>query len=127
MPLGRSGMAPDSSLCPTGLPRMLKILFPALPRPAFSMFVTTMRAVLLELACSVELLVGTFAELALDSGVTPEEDLGVTVEDDCGVALEDSGSAGQFPPMQNASVSPGVPMSVILSPVLEPLYQRMAG
>ena len=42
------------------------------------------------------------------------------------VELEDSGS-GQFPPMQNVSVSPGVPMSVIFSPVLEPLYQRMAG
>ena len=42
------------------------------------------------------------------------------------VELDDS-CAGQFPPMQNVSVSPGVPMSVIFSPVLEPLYQRMAG
>lgn len=38
----------------------------------------------------------------------------------------DEGSV-QFSPMQNVRVSPGVPMSVILSPVLEPLYQVMAG
>ena len=42
------------------------------------------------------------------------------------VELEDSGS-GQFSPMQNVSVSPGVPMSVILSPVFVPLYQVIAG
>ena len=42
------------------------------------------------------------------------------------VELDDS-CAGQFPPMQNVSVSPGVPMSVILSPVFAPLYQVIAG
>ena len=47
---------------------------------------------------------------------------------DFGTADElDDSSVVQFPPMQNVSVSLGVPMSVILSPVLEPLYQRMAG
>ena len=38
----------------------------------------------------------------------------------------DEGSE-QFSPMQNVSDSPGVPMSVILRPVLVPLYQRIAG
>ena len=42
------------------------------------------------------------------------------------IELEDSGS-GQFSPMQNVSVSPDVPMSVILSPVFAPLYQVIAG
>ena len=41
--------------------------------------------------------------------------------------LEDDSAAVQFSPMQNVSVSPGVPMSVIFSPVLEPLYQVMVG
>ena len=43
-----------------------------------------------------------------------------------GALDEDSVSAGQFPPMQNVSVSLGVPMSVILSPVLEPLRVRFS-
>ena len=61
-------------------------------------------------------------------GALDELDFGTVDELEVFGALEeDSVSAGQFPPMQNVSVSLGVPMSVILSPVLEPLYQRMAG
>ena len=121
-------MAPVDVRLPTGWPRTLKILLSGFPCPAFSMFEMMMRAVLLELACSMELLVDTLVELELDCGVTPEEDFGVTLEEDCGAALEDGSSAGvQFSPMQNESVSPGVPISVSFSPVLAPLYQRIAG
>ena len=47
---------------------------------------------------------------------------------DFGTADElDDSCAVQFPLMQNVSVSPGVPMSVIFNPDLDPLYQWIAG
>ena len=101
MPLGRLlGMSPDSSLCPTGLPRTLKILLLGLPCPAFSMFEMTMRAVLLEL-----LEISGALELDVVSGATE-------LDENCSGSLDEleTGSE-QFSPMQNVSVSPGVPMS----------------
>ena len=80
------------------------------------MFEMTMRAVLLEL-----LEISGALELDDVSGATE-------LDENCSGSLDEleTGSE-QFSPMQNVSVSPGVPMSVILSPVLEPLYQRIAG
>ena len=59
----------------------------------------------------------------LDFGTADELD---ALEEFCALD-EDSVLAGQFPPMQNVSVSPGVPMSVIFNPDLDPLYQWIAG
>ena len=110
MPLGRSGRAPVDVRLPTGWPRTLKIAFPGLPSRAFSIFEMIAVVALLELAgfCAFDELVG-FGEL---------EEI---------AWLEDDSTAEQFSPMQNVSVSAGFPMSVIFRPVLEPLYQRMAG
>ena len=132
MPLGRSGRAPVDVRLPTGWPRTLKIAFPGLPSRAFSIFEMIAVVALLELAgfCAFDELVGfgepeelvIVAELDTSAGSVP-----LLLDDDCGVALEDDSAAVQFSPMQNVSVSPGFPMSVIFRHVLEPLYQRMAG
>ena len=74
----------------------------------------------------------TFAELLLFAlleldGLCVLEELAGVVELEEIAWLEDDSTAEQFSPMQNVSVSAGFPMSVIFRPVLEPLYQRMAG
>ena len=63
--------------------------------------------------CALDELAGTFEELEI-------------ALDDFG-ELDDDSAAVQFSPKQNVSVSPGVPMLVIFNPVLDPLYQRIAG
>ena len=86
-------------------------MFPGLPGLVFWMFLV--------------IAVG-FSWLLLE--LTDDEDSGFDeLDEDSANELDDSSSAGQFPPIQNVSESPGTPMSVILSPVLEPSYQRMAG
>ena len=128
-PLGNLGSSPDAVLCPTGFPRTLKILFSGVPY--FETFlkldmIAVLPLWLLELDFT-ELLLFTLLELAGFGALEELDAIFIELDDKMVGALEDDSGAGQFPPMQNVIVSPGVPMSVILSPVLEPLYQRMAG
>ena len=124
MPLGRSGRAPVDVRLPTGWPRTLKIAFPGLPSRTFAIFETIAVVALLEPDPVVLLQDDDESAEVLD---TSAGSVPLLLDDDCGVALEDDSAAVQFSPMQNVSVSPGFPMSVIFRPVLEPLYQRMAG
>ena len=116
MPLGRSGRAPVDVRLPTGWPRTLKIAFPGLPSRTFAIFETIAVVALLEPDPVVLLQDDDESAEVLDTsaGSVP-------------LLLDDDSIAVQFSPMQNVSVSPGFPMSVIFRPVLEPLYQRMAG
>lgn len=124
MPLDRSGRAPVDVRLPMGWPRTLKIELPGLPSRAFSIFEMIAVVALLELDPIVSLQDDDESAEVLD---TSAGSVPLLLDDDCGVALEDDSAAVQFSPMQNVSVSLGFPMSVIIRPVLEPLYQRMAG
>lgn len=105
MPLGKLGRVPLALRTPTGLPSTLNILLPGLPCLVIPKF-----------------------DMIAEGASELEEDSVIELDEISSGALEEleTGSE-QFSPMQNMSVSPGVPMSVILRPVLEPLYQRIAG